>query len=306
MSDTGDLIRTDLPNGAAVFYRDSDHSYWRDVKFAKGKWSGTGRLTGVSTVVSPLDFRPDNLMRYAARRNGDGISALAAEGLSLEDPDDIRAALGWLQTGDSIWAALADARLLYSDHTDDRAREGTNVHELALHALAQGQAVPQLRALTEEEKGFARGVMGFWHEQEPDVLQAEQVVFSETHGVAGRFDLRAKLHGEACVWTGERYEWTRLAGAVCLVDAKTSAFIPNKHPAQLAGYNLLAEESGFGASERQFVLQLVPDGGYRLVETRATARHFVNALTVYRDAAEIARTLNHVRKAATEPRAVAA
>ena len=41
----------ELPIGGRVFYRDSDHSYWRDVKQKGDDWSGTGRLLGVSTAA---------------------------------------------------------------------------------------------------------------------------------------------------------------------------------------------------------------------------------------------------------------
>lgn len=283
MSDYGDLIRHDMPSGAVVFYRDSDHSYWSEAKQKAGRWSGSGRLTGVSTVVAPLDFRPDNLMKWAAHLNGRGVAVLAAEGLSLEDADDMRAALGWLASADGVWQALADARLLFSDYRDDAGKRGTNVHEHSLHALASGQPVPKRDLLTEEEWGYARGVMAFWHVHEPEPLQYEQVVVSPTHGVAGRFDLRCRIGGQT---------W--------LIDAKTSGYISNKHHAQIAGYDLLAVEAGFGQADRLAVLQVDADGGYELVPVAADHDDFLAALNVYRRAAAIGKRAKQARDTARE------
>jgi hypothetical protein len=256
----GDFERHEMPDGSSVYYRDSNHSYWRDIK-PKGKtWSGTGRLTGVSTVCAPLDFRPDNLMRWAARLNGEGIAVLAS--------------------ADAIWQALQDSELTFEHVRDKAAARGTNVHKHALHALASGAAVPAFDQLTEEERGYARGIMAFWHECEPEPLQAEQVVWSDRLGIAGRFDLRARLMGS--------YRGQSLLGATCMVDAKTSGFIAAKHHGQLAGYDLLARECGIGESERLLILQVGDDGSYELLDSAATHDEFEDALRVYRSAGRIA------------------
>jgi hypothetical protein len=264
-----------MPDGSVVYYRDSDHSYFRGVKAKGDGWAGTGRLTGVSTVVKPMDFDPGRLLRWAARLNGEGIAILAADGLSLDDADDMRAALSWLGSAESIWRALEDSGLTFEDVRDRAAQRGTNVHKFALHALATGSPVPAFDLLTEETRGYARGVMAFLHECEPEPLQAEQVVWSDELGVAGRFDLRARLHGGG------------FDGATCLVDAKTSGFISTKHHGQLAGYDLLARECGVGGSDRLLILQVDAEGGYELVEAQATPEEFVDALRVYRGAARI-------------------
>lgn len=274
--------RHELPCGQVVYYRDRDHAYFRGAKENKdGSWSGTGRLTGVSTVVSPLDFRPDSLMKWAAKRNGDGIAILAKIGLDCLELDDMRDALAWLESGEKIWAALEQGGLTFDQLRDDAATRGTNVHKHALHRLATGAPVPAFDRLTEEERGYARGVMAFWHECEPTPLQAEQVVFSDRLGVAGRFDLRAQLSGS--------YMGQSLLGATCMIDAKTSGYIAAKQHGQLAGYDLLARESGIGESERLLILQVTPEGGYELVDVTATHEDFEDALRVYRASARISR-----------------
>lgn len=279
-----------MPDGSLVYYRDSDHSYWRDIKRDPKKgYGGTGRLTGVSTVVAPFDWRPDNLMRWAARTNCDGIAALAADGMGADDVHEMRACLRFLATGDGIWNALADARMLYSDRRDDRATQGTNVHKFGLAALAEGQPVPVFPSMTDEEKGYARGIMGFWHECEPEPIASEQVVLHSELGVAGRLDLLATLHGT--------YRGRRFAGERALVDAKTSGFISTKHHVQVAGYSSCAEASGHDPVDLMLVLQVGPDGSYELVDVQADADDFETAVQIYRRAARIG---NAARKQARE------
>lgn len=290
MSDFDPFEKHTMPDGTHIFYHDDRHAYFRDVTQKKGKWCGVSRLTGVSSVVKPLDFNPDGLLGWAARLTCEGVAQLAADGLGLQEdvrrgvvaPDAISAALVWLESGPSITAALKDAELTWAHLRDQAATRGTNVHLRALHALARGAAVPDFDALTPEERGYARGVLAFWHEHDPEPLESEQVVFSATHGVAGRFDLRCRLDGD-----------------VVLLDAKTatSSFIPTKHHAQLAGYETLARECGLGASDRQVMLRVDADGKYELVDGTATAEDFLAALRVYRASARINRESNAARKA---------
>lgn len=263
-----------MPDETEVWYRESDHSYWRERKIKPdGTEGGTGRLTGVSTVVKPLDFNPDGLLGWAARLTCEGVASLSRAG---------DAPPAWLASGELISAALKDAKLTWEHLRDQAAQRGTNVHLRALHALARGAAVPDFAALTEEEQGYARGVLAFWHEREPEPMESEQVVWSATHGVAGRFDLRCVLDGE-----------------VVLLDAKTanSSFVPAKHHGQLAGYELLARACGLGPSARQVMLRVDAAGRYELIDSTAGAEDFLAALTVYRASARISRESNAARKA---------
>lgn len=266
-----------LPNGVEVFYREADHSYYAEVKQAGSKVTGVrdARLTGVSTVVAPFDWRPDSLMSWASRIDLAGVAALAAEGLSLDDGDDMRACLDWLRDGEAILAALTDARLHHTQARDDAAQRGTNVHKHALQALATGSAVPDFSAMTEEEAGYARGVMGFWHETEPEPLLAEHVVADLELRVAGRLDLIATIGAGP------------YAGRTLVVDAKTSGFLPVKHHAQIAGYVGCAARCGLADPEGGLILQVTPDGGYRLIPVCASWEDFVLAVHLYRRASAI-------------------
>jgi hypothetical protein len=275
--------RIELPDGTGLFYVDEDHSYWR----RKPDGSRGARLTGVTTVVKPLDFRPDNLMRWAARLNGEGIAELVSPALSAE-PDTIPDALSWLCSAESIWEALVEAKLTY-EHIRDRAAErGTNVHELALKALAEGKAIPNLAEFSQEERGYAQAVLAFWRDHDPQPTHVEQVVCDSELGVAGRFDLRCGFGSASS------------PGGVGVIDAKTGGYISEGAHAQVAGYRLLAERCGIGRTDWGLILKLNPDGTYELIDVEATAESFLLAVKTYREAARIAREARKARKAAQE------
>jgi len=293
VEETAPFERHEMPDGSVLFYNDTSHGYWRDVRRdkAKGQWRGVGRLTGVSTITKVFDWAPDPLMAWAARLDRQGVATLAAEGLSLDDPDDMRATLGWLATGESISGALDDAHLSYTHARDDAAARGTNVHKHALHALASGSPIPALDELTPEERGYGAGVIAFWHEREPVPLHSEMVVADLELGVAGRLDLICELDGKTV-----------------LLDCKTVSKVPDpgtlqrppysSQHVQIGGYALLAESCGLATVDATATLQVFPNGDYRLVPGCAGPSDFRMALGVYRSAAAIQKAARETLKAA--------
>ena len=267
-------IHVEFPNGD-LLYNDDTHAYFA----VKEDGSRGKRLTSVSSLCKPFDWKPDHLMRWAAKRNLEGVAILAADGLSQEEPDDIHSGLQFLHSADSIWSALENGKLTYNHLRDAKATVGTNVH-LALEDLAAGK-LPDAAMYPHDEQPYVKALLDWWIQREPTVLNAEQFVYSAQHGYAGRFDLRAEIDGE-----------------VVLVDAKTSGFISTAFHVQLAGYDLAAIECGVGASDRQWVLQLSDEGEWAEVQSQATHADFVTALTVYRRAAEIEKAARAERKAA--------
>jgi hypothetical protein len=203
-------------------------------------WVGvqSERLTSVTTAIKPMDYEADGLMRWAVRQ--------------------------------------AHAGLDWADVREERAKEGTKVHKHALYALATGRPVPDFDQLTEDEQGYARGVLAFWHEHEPATELSEQVVYSPPDRVVGRLDLIA---------------WMGATPKRVMVDAKTktstSTYVSAKHHGQLALYDHCAQACGVGATDEQYVLNVWPDGSYELVRCQATAEDALAALTVYRAAARI-------------------
>jgi len=267
-----------LPSGETLVYRDRDHSYWKElVVKPNGEQSGRGRLTGVSTVVGPMDWQSDNLMGWAARLDREGVAALAADSFASSDA---LASLGWLASGESIGIALDDAHLSWRLARDKAATRGTAVHTHALNALASGEAVPAFEQMTVEERGYAEGITAFWLDHDPKVIAAEAVVADLELGVAGRFDLLAEINGRLLV-----------------LDAKTSKYLSAKFVAQIAGYQLLLERSGYDKPDAGAVLQVREDGSYSLIEIEVTEDDFTMALAVYRRAADIKKRLRAAEKA---------
>ena len=277
----GDFEVYRLPDGMEVFFRPSDHSYWSEIQQKAGRTTGvqSARMAGVSTVVSPLDWNPDSLMRWGSRMDHAGIATLAAEGLSLEEPDDMRAALSWLTTGERIGEALDISKLGWKDVRDDAARRGTNVHLHALHALAAGESVPAYAEMTDEERGYAQGITGWWLGAQPDVIATEYLVACPDLRVAGRPDLLCRLRD----------------GRTALVDAKTGTFLAVKFVGQLAGYALLGERCGYERPDVGVILQVAADGSHNPVEIPLDDSVFLAALTTYRTAGEVQKTLRAAR-----------
>jgi hypothetical protein len=261
----------DVPNGTVFFYRDSDHSYWRELAPKKdGTISGKGRLTGVSTVVGPMDWRPDNLMGWAAKLELEGVCQLMAlDGVAVS-----------FDSAESLRETLKDHELTWRDVREQAAHRGTAVHQHALHALAKGEQIA-FDELTQEERGYAQGVAGFWLDHDPDVIAAEAAVCDLDLGVAGRLDLLCRIGGETLI-----------------VDAKTSRYLSAKFSAQLAGYAMLAEASGYEAPTGGAILQVREDGTYRLVRVPLDHTDFTAALEVYRREAEIKKQLRKAEKEA--------
>ena len=288
-----------MPSGAVVWYHDERHAYYRDVKRKSkqpdAEWVGVGRLTGVSTVVGPADFRPENLLRWAARTNGIGVAILAADALTLENAEDIRLNLAWLNSADAIWRELQANNLTFEDVRDQAGERGTNVHKQALHELAQGRPVPAYDEMTPEERGYAAGVSGFWLAHNPGPLQSEQVVVDLELGVAGRFDLRATL-GAHCGRPKCPCAALRI-GDVFLGDLKSSWFLSNKAHAQVAGYGHCAVRDGFGSAQAEWIIQVAGDGEWNVVQGHATVGDFLTFVEAYRRSGRISKAANADRKA---------
>lgn len=308
-----DFEECQMPNGAVCWYCDCRHAYYRSVAPVRkgdpdGDWKGVGRLTGVSTVVGPADFNPGRLLAWAARTDVEGVAELFRRSVEAAEAEEEALDVSWLGSRESIQRELRRYGLTYGDVRDQAADRGTNTHMHALHALAAGKRVPDYHALSEEEQGYAQGVVAFWLDHDPEPLQAEQVVMDAGLGVAGRFDLRCEI-GRRCGRPGcpcagvrrvvgeiEAYAGGEVDPSVVLLDCKTSGFIALKMHVQLAGYEHCARVSGFGFSEAQWILQVDEGGGYALIPSCAATGDFVAVADVYRRAAVINKLAEKDRK----------
>lgn len=246
--------RHGMPVGTEVFTRASDHTYHTSITRKKGKWVGQGRwgdLGSTSHISKFADPSADNLMDWAARKQVDGVYQLG----ELEDGFTY-------DSGSELLDLLKKHKLTWRDLRDQAGDTGTNAHNYFEDRLS-GQP-----------KGGAGGHYGAVDAFLDDhagltPLQTEAVVYSAEHGFAGRFDARVKINGETC-----------------LIDLKTSKYIGRSYHAQIHGYDLAAEECGYGASDRLLILQTREDGTYTLWPARSDRETFLHCLALYRKGKE--------------------
>ena len=302
-----DFVKHTMPSGSVCYYRDDGHSYWEAIKpknrSPESEWSGSGRLTGISTVSAPFDWVPNNLMDWAVRINLQGVAELVRRHFDWfeQHPDDAVSVLelrDWLTDGQKMQERIAAASLSADDYREERGEEGSNVHEHTLHALASGQSVPSYSELTESEQAYSRGVEAFWLDHDPEPLQAEQVVCDLGLRIAGRLDFRGVLRSR-CGRRGCPCAGLDL-GSIALLDLKTGGYISAPSHVQIAGYDHGARMSGFGPSDATFILQVNEQGQYTLIPGRAKREDFLTAIEVYRRAKAINKAASQDRKAAVE------
>lgn len=262
-----DIERHDLPN-LTVWYSDPDHAYYAHSERTGRKGR---RMAGVTTVVKPFSWKPDGLMKWAAKTNLVGVAELYA---MAGDGD-------WLDSGDTIWAELQRMNLTYNDVKMRAAKRGTNAHEQVLEKLARGEEV-ELGGLTDEEAGHASAILDFWQDHNPQPILSEQVVGCNDLMVAGRLDLFTTLDS---------------LDGFGVVDLKTG-FVAEAAHVQAAGYLHLLRKSGLivptttnGVPDESnywtAILKTTADGEYQLIMGQATEDDFLDAVRVYRRASKL-------------------
>ena len=243
-----------MPNGSVCFYLDSTHTYHTKITRKNGKWVGQGRwgdLPSPSQIAKFADPSADNLMDWAARKNLEGLYLL---GGGIEAYPDAQ----------TLYEALREKKLTWRDLREKAGDKGTEVHD-AFEKGLHGEPVP-LEDNLPSVQGHMIALDKFFNDHPSlGLLQTEAVVYSEKHGYAGRFD--ARVLGR---------------GGTVLLDLKTSKYISRSYHAQLQGYDLAAEECGYGASDNLTILQTREDGTYRLWPCRSSRQTFLDCLSLYR------------------------
>ena len=195
------------------------------------------------------------------QQKGEKWSGIKAE--RLTSPSQVSKILD-VSLADKLLGAAERDGPEWFERKNKRAKEGTNVHKKVLEALAEGERIPLLSDLEPEERGYAQGVLAWWSDRDPTPISSEQVVLSTTQGYAGRVDLVAEIDG-----------------LTTIVDLKTG-FVGESSHAQLAGYELAADESGLGPIQRCAILKVHSDGSWNEYEGLATGEQFKLAMQIYR------------------------
>lgn len=252
--------RVDLPN-ASLWVAGDDHptvphSYWAHNPKTEKKGK---RLTGMTTVIKPLDYKPDGLMKWAARTNLIGVAELFA----MQGEGD------WMDSGEAMWAELEKFHLTYDDVKGRAAHRGTNAHTV-FESLAKGEEV-SLDGMNEEALGHAAAILDWWEDAQPEPVLVEQVVCDPVLGVAGRLDLLALVRGTERV-----------------VDLKTG-YVGNSAHVQTIGYRRCVGLSGFDVdtTAAPLIVQTTAQGEWREIESVAKPSDFNLAVAAYRAAGRI-------------------
>jgi hypothetical protein len=148
--------------------RDEKHRY---------QWNGGGKVPGVTSVIKSLD-KSGPLVGWAKRetaacaiRNLELLTAMVKDGGPA-------AAVEWLKRTPDY-------------QRDTAAQLGTAVHALA-EAVSRGIAVE----VDETTAPFVSSYMKWREIYKPRVLNAEYMVYSETHRYGGTADMAAQINGE--------------------------------------------------------------------------------------------------------------
>lgn len=279
--------RHQMPNGDSCWYIDEhptneklSHSYWRHNEETGKK--GT-RMAGVTTVVKPLDFKPDNLMKWAAKTQLRGAAILIERALLAGEADAKQLLATFRDNPDEGWQIIEAEELTFNDVRDQAADSGTKIHEQALRALAEGRPMPDLTGLTDREKGLAEAVHAFWFDLSPKVHAHEYVVCDPELGIAGRPDLLCELHLDGG------------PASTVVLDLKTGGYISTAHHGQVAGYRRMSNAGEFPQADGGLILQVSEDGTYRLIPVQATPEEFEMSVLTYRASGRIGNAARRAR-----------
>lgn len=256
-----------LPNGSVI-------EYWGEIgedgEPQQRRYLVDGRrLPSVSTVAKYLDADPTGLLYWASGLTCEGVAQLAQQSGSIN----------WINSADSIKAALREAELTWKHVRDQAAQRGTDVHERIFAALSDRRTLPDLSSLSDDDRGFGQAAIRWWNDRGPRPILAEQMTAGD--GFVGRFDLLAEVDG-----------------GLTLIDAKTRAKPTDRisDHVQLAGYAEALEASGQPVPARTLILILMPDGEYREVEGQGAANDWYAALSAYQANRMLSKRMRDAKK----------
>ena len=250
------------PAGFVLEYDDDKHAYWINGE----------PVVSVTQALSVLD-KSGPLIWWAWK-----MGLTDAHEWMVDEFGDARRQVP--ATSVDLEAELKSNGLHPNAKRDKAADRGVGAH----HALEQLAATGRLDLSKIEpgDQGYASAVYDWWLEANPTECVTEQMVGSVKHGFAGRYDLDCRIDGA-------RY----------LVDLKTGAKkgIYESHAFQLAGYEIAAEESGYGRFDKTAILKAMPDGEYQFVETHASADDFLAVKAAYDAMHRVKQSMKKPRKA---------
>ncbi|MGZ6587131.1 MAG: hypothetical protein ACXVHX_22810, partial [Solirubrobacteraceae bacterium] len=257
-----------MPSGATVAFDEDAHRYYLVTK---------DNVVPLESVTQTLGVCPKPGLPWWGMKVGvAGVWELYQRGLFNH---------GQLETilppPDQLVALLQEHSLDVNNVRDSAGARGDEVHDIA-EALASG-VIPDLESVDPERRGYAEALVAAWLDLAPEPIQAEAVVCSVVHGIAGKFDLRARIpEGRTAVTDAETGYRESVPAGVWILDYKTSKGVYEQHVLQGEAYDGLSVESGYDAADDVGVIRLLPDGRYELVASWVTWDEYLAALGFFR------------------------
>lgn len=269
MSVAGMELHT-MPSGGRVAFDHDKHRYYLVLD--------DGNVEPLESVTKTLGVCPkDGLPWWGMKVGLAGALKLAEMGELEQEVDGVRRPI---DVDDAV--DLLKYHHLTVNHVRDSAGgRGTTIHEVA-EALADGQ-VTDPDSLPDEHRGYAEALIAAWLDLRPDVEAVEVVVCSVQHGIAGRYDLRARIgEGRTAVVDSKRERREEIPAGVWTLDYKTSKSVYEAHVLQLEAYELAGTACGWAPTDHRGVIRLAPDGTYELVRSWATVGQYEATLAFHR------------------------
>lgn len=180
----------------------------------------------------------------------------------------------WYQEG-SEWAVelLKEHKLTVNHQRDKAGTRGTSVHN-AFERYCVTDKFPEPDEFPEEERGFVKGLVAFLKAVDPQPIQTELMVGSAEKGFAGRFDLLASTFKKTVKPTSRKTR--EIPSGKGIWDLKTGKGIyPDSHYLQLSAYRFAAEESGYGRTDYEGIVNVREDGTWDVGINTKKPHHFL-------------------------------
>ncbi len=222
----------------------------------------TLELTRVSTVSKIID-KSDMLIAWAYNGGLEGVLELlgAEVDVSAMTVDELKAAMKAAGHSPFVRRARAADRGTAAHDVLEKLARGVDRKEINAHIVA----IP-----SEEWRGYCWAAVGFWDDNTPETILAEEPVVSLRYGFAGTFDLFALRDAEGGTPRG------------ILTDAKTSKDVYPEMALQLGGYAIGIEETYGHQVDAASILLLRADGSYREIFITPDRKGFLDALELTR------------------------
>lgn len=254
------------PSGLGIRYEDGKHLYFlREEGDPPTDWR---RVPSVSTILKCLD-KPA-LPWWGMTVGVSGVLRLQQDGKLPPVCDPA-----------TVVSLLTEHKLTVNHVRNKAAARGVTVHD-ALEAWCRDGEVPNPDLWPEDQQGYVHGLLAFLEAVDLTPEASECMVASQTHGYAGRYDLRCRLD-EATVRCLAHKDpakdaWALIESGRYMLDLKTSSGVYLEHHLQLEGYEGASVECGYGPTDHRAVLRVTADGRYELRLSRARHQDFLAVL----------------------------